>query len=59
MADVFVSYARANQDIVRRTVLLLEAQGWSVWWDTRISGGDRWDAVIAHEINAARYVVVV
>ena len=44
MADVFVSYARADREIVRPIVTLLEAQGWSVWWDTRIGGGDRWDA---------------
>jgi adenylate cyclase len=59
MADIFVSYARADQEIVRRIVALLEAQGWSVWWDTRIAGGERWDATIEREINAARCVVVV
>jgi hypothetical protein len=59
MAEVFVSYTRADQEIVRRVVSLLEAQGWSVWWDTRLSGGERWDEVIEREITAARCVVVV
>jgi formylglycine-generating enzyme required for sulfatase activity len=59
MADIFVSYTRADQEIVGRIVALLEAQGWSVWWDTRIAGGERWDATIEREINAARCVVVV
>jgi len=58
MADIFVSYTRADQEMVRLIVALLEAQGWSVWWDTRISGGERWDAVIEREITAARCVVV-
>jgi formylglycine-generating enzyme required for sulfatase activity len=59
MADIFVSYTRADQEIVGRIVALLEAQGWSVWWDTRIAGGERWDATIEREIKAARCVVVV
>ncbi len=38
MADIFGSYTRADQEIVRSIVSLLEAQGWSVWWDTRWQG---------------------
>ena len=59
MADIFVSYTRADQEIVRRIVALLEAEGWSVWWDTRIDAGDRWDEVIEREVTAACCVVVV
>ncbi|MGH6814968.1 MAG: SUMF1/EgtB/PvdO family nonheme iron enzyme [Hyphomicrobiaceae bacterium] len=59
MADIFVSYTRADQDMVRLIVALLEARGWSVWWDTRLFGGERWDDVIEREITAARCVVVV
>jgi hypothetical protein len=54
MADVFVSYTRTDQELVRPIVALLEAEGWSVWWDTRIVGGERWDEVIESEITAAR-----
>jgi hypothetical protein len=36
MADIFVSYARAERNLVADIVNLLEAQGWSVWWDTRL-----------------------
>jgi hypothetical protein len=59
MADIFVSYARSDQKIIRPVVDLLEAEGWSVWWDMRIVGGDRWDETIEREIAAARCVVVV
>lgn len=58
MADIFVTYTRADQELVHRIVALLEGQGWTVWWDTRIEGGERWDAVIEREITAARCVVV-
>lgn len=58
MADVFLSYTRADQSLAHKIVELLEKQNWSVWWDTRISGGERWDAVIEREIKAAQCVVV-
>jgi len=59
MAEIFISYAQADQELVRPIVALLEGQGWSVWWDTRIVGGERWDAVIEREITAAHCVVAV
>ena len=59
MADIFVSYKRADQQTIEPLVTLLEAQGWSVWWDQRIRPGDRWDAMIEREIMASRCVVVI
>ncbi len=59
MADVFLSYKRADVACAAQIVALLEGEGWSVWWDTRLVGGERWDAVIEREINAARCVVVI
>ena len=59
MADIFISYAGADREIVGCIVALLEAQGWSVWWDTRIDAGERSDEIIEREIATARCVVVV
>jgi formylglycine-generating enzyme required for sulfatase activity len=59
MADIFVSYSRADRDTVANIVAALEAEGWAVWWDTRLRAGEQWDEVIEREINAARCVVVV
>ena len=59
VADVLVGYASVDREIVRPIVDLLAARGWSVWWDARIGGGDRWDDTIKREIGAARCVVVV
>ena len=36
MADVFVSYARSDKARVAPLVAVIEAQGWSVWWDPDI-----------------------
>ena len=38
---------------------MLQGEGWTVWWDTYLSAGERWDAVIEREINAAGCVVVI
>ena len=59
MADIFVSYARADKARVSPLVTALESQGWSIWWDPAIAPGEEFDAMIAAELDAARAVVVV
>ena len=59
MADIFVSYSRADKARVAPLVAAFEAQGWSVWWDPEITPGDEFDQMIGAELEAARAVVVV
>ncbi len=59
MADVFVSYARADKARVAPLVAALEAKGWSVWWDPEISPGQEFDDQIDVELQAAKAVLVV
>ncbi|MGH8040581.1 MAG: toll/interleukin-1 receptor domain-containing protein, partial [Rudaea sp.] len=59
MADVFVSYARADKALVAPLVAAIEAKGWSVWWDPEITPGQEFDDQIDAEIDAARAVLVV
>lgn len=59
MADVFVSYARADAAIAAHIVKALSAAGWSVWWDTTIVPGDMWSDTVKTEIEAAGAVVVI
>lgn len=59
MADIFISYKKTDYAKVAPIKTLLEAQGWSVWIDTRLEAGDLWDAMIERELEAARCVVVV
>src|SRR5262245_40752587 len=58
MSDIFVSYDDQDRPRVRRIVEALEARGWSVWWDHRISTGEAFATVIARELAAASCVVV-
>src|SRR5690348_15752958 len=59
MADVFVSYARADKARVAPLVAAIEAKGWSVWWDPEISPGREFDDAIDVELQAAKAVLVV
>ncbi|MGN6790045.1 MAG: TIR domain-containing protein [Rhodanobacteraceae bacterium] len=59
MADVFVSYARADKARVTPLVAAIEAKGWSVWWDPEISPGREFDDEIDVELQAAKSVLVV
>ena len=59
MADVFISYARADKARVAPLVAAIEAKGWSVWWDPAISPGKEFDDEIDIELQAAKSVLVV
>lgn len=58
MADIFLSYARADQPIAERIATALEAAGHSVWWDQHLHGGHDFSEDIEREIAAARAVLV-
>lgn len=59
MADVFVSYSRNDQPRVAPLVAAIEARGWSVWWDPRITPGQEFDRLIEAELRRAGVVLVV
>lgn len=59
MSDVFVSYKAEDRDRVAPLVSALEAEGLSVWWDTRIAAGSEWRRDIEEQLDAARCVIVV
>ncbi|MGH8155154.1 MAG: TIR domain-containing protein [Rhodanobacteraceae bacterium] len=59
MADVFISYARADKARVAPLVAAIEAKGWSVWWDPEITPGQEFDDQIDAEIDAAKAVMVI
>jgi molecular chaperone DnaJ len=58
VADVFISYSRADAGFVSELVPVLAEAGLTVWWDRNIVGGTEFHKVIENEINAAGKVVV-
>jgi hypothetical protein len=59
MSEIFISYARADQEKVRPLAKALETMGLSVWWDARIRSGEAFDGVIEKALEEARCVIVV
>jgi TIR domain/Bacterial PH domain len=56
---VFVSYSRADRAYVEALAAHLDAAGVSCWYDHRIVVGDRFDQVIAEQIDTCVAFVVV
>lgn len=57
-ADVFISYAREDQERIRPLAEALEAEGWAVFWDIDIPPGETWLTYIGAQLEAARVVIV-
>jgi hypothetical protein len=58
MALIFLSYSKHNAAPARLLAELLEAEGFSVWWDHDLAGGEEYDTTIEHQLMAADKVVV-
>jgi len=58
LTDVFLSYARHDAKRAQGLVQVLEARGWSVFWDQRIPPGKTFARHIQQHIDEASCVVV-
>jgi hypothetical protein len=59
MADVFISYSKAEHALVAALAADLEQCGCSVWWDVSLLSGDNYRSVILKELDRAKAVIVV
>jgi adenylate cyclase len=59
MADIFISYSKADHALAFKLSAFLEAEGWSVWWDRDLSAGEAYRDEIMRELAAARAVIVI
>ena len=57
--EIVIIYANEDEARVEPLARLLEATGWSVWWDRDIPVGRTFDEVIEEALDAARCVIVV
>ncbi len=56
--DVFVSYARKNRPLAEQLAEGLSAGGLQVWWDSDLSAGSEFAAVIEAKLQGAAVVIV-
>jgi hypothetical protein len=58
VSDVFLSYASQDRADAGEVAGALQARGWNVWWDRKITAGQSYDQVIERELDTASCVVV-
>src|SRR5262249_54807390 len=58
MADVFLSYKSEDRELVATLAHALEREGFTVWWDKKISAGGTWRETIAQALEQAKVVIV-
>jgi hypothetical protein len=59
MVDVFISYARSNQPLVRQLAEAVRRLGYGVWWDDELPPHLSYSDVITDKIGAAKAAIVV
>src|SRR6516162_10512604 len=59
MADIFISYAKTDRPLALKLASMLEAEGWTTWWDTSLIPGDDFRNEIMTELGHARAVIVI
>jgi hypothetical protein len=58
MAEIYVSYKRADRSRIAPIIGALQAQGFTLWFDADLSGSSSFNAQIEREIMAAQCVLV-
>jgi hypothetical protein len=59
MADVFISYAKTDRPLALKLAAMLEAEGWTTWWDTSLTIGEDFRNEIMTQLGRARAVIVI
>jgi hypothetical protein len=57
MADIFISYSKADHALALKLSTFLEAEGWTVWWDKSLAAADLYRDEIMEQLAAARAVI--
>jgi hypothetical protein len=59
MADIFISYSKADHALALKLSAFLEAEGWSVWWDKSLGAADLYRDEIMKQLALARAVIAI
>lgn len=59
MADVFISYSKADREIAEALADDLRTRGFDVWWDHELYAGDDFHDMILSEIMKAKATLVI
>jgi hypothetical protein len=59
MADIFISYSKADHAETAKLSAYLESLGYSVWWDQSLTSGEEYRDAIVAELAKARAAIVI
>jgi TIR domain len=59
MADIFISYSKADHALASKLSTFLEAEGWTTWWDTSLGAADLYRDEIMKQLVSARAVITI
>jgi hypothetical protein len=59
MADIFISYSKADHALALKLSAFLEAEGWTVWWDKSLAAADLYRDEIMKQLVSARAVITI
>jgi hypothetical protein len=59
VSDVFISYSRENQEVVRRLAEAVKRLGYDVWWDDQLPPHLSYGDVISQKVGGAKAAIVV
>ena len=57
-SDVFISYAREDQETAKALAKVLSAKGWKIWWDRKIAPGESFDKAIERQLKTCKCAIV-
>lgn len=58
LADVFISYARADEGVAKNVAETLRSEGFEVWFDSSIYAGASWESMLMSTLSSAKAVLV-
>jgi hypothetical protein len=59
MADIFISYSKADHALALKLSAFLESEGWTVWWDRSLGVADHYRDEIMKELAQSRAVIAI
>ena|SRR5437763_6849929 len=58
MADIFISYAAEDRASIEPLARTLSSQGWTVFWDLKLSAGQTYRDILSKELTESKCVIV-
>jgi hypothetical protein len=59
MADIFIIYSQVDRELVEKLAKFLTENGYEVWWDTRLVGGEAYRRLIPEKLAEAKAAIVI